>query len=381
MTQTCMNMPLISKDLGILVVDDEELVLNRAVRILNTLGFDNVQKASDGSFALGLLEASETPVDLILCDLNMPEIDGIEFMRLATQNNFRGSLILLSGEDRRLLETAMNLARAHKINVLGAIQKPLDPVALESLLERLEPVSEEPGDTPQQPITRSELEAGLKNPGLEELTLYYQPKVNVRTGAITSVETLARWNHAERGLLGPDTFIPLAEKEGLINLLTFAIYKKALLQTADWLANGINIDTSVNFSINTFMLDKFPDFLLDIATHNGVNPGQVVLEITESQVMKDAVNCLEVLMRLRLKKFVLSIDDFGTGNSSMTQLKNIPFNELKIDRAFVYGAQHNSSARAILETSVELARKLDMTVVAEGAETREDWGQFVDRQP
>jgi len=104
-----------------------------------------------------------------------------------------------------------------------------------------------------------------------------------------------------------------------------------------------------------------------------VSPEQLVLEVTESQVTDNLTACQEIMMRLRLKKFGLSIDDFGTGNSSLVQLKHIPFTELKIDRAFVHGAATNSSARAILETSVDLARRLDMKTVAEGGETTEDW--------
>lgn len=127
------------------------------------------------------------------------------------------------------------------------------------------------------------------------------------------------------------------------------------------------------WNVNTFTLPDFPDFLIQAAQDEGVDPSKVVLELTETQVMENAVDCLEVLMRLRMKKFGLSIDDFGTGHSSMEQLKRIPFTELKIDRAFVYGAIENSSARAILESSAVLAKKLKMEIVAEGAETREDW--------
>jgi EAL domain-containing protein (putative c-di-GMP-specific phosphodiesterase class I) len=139
------------------------------------------------------------------------------------------------------------------------------------------------------------------------------------------------------------------------------------------LSNGIDIKVSINFSVNTFTLPEFPDFLIQTAQDEGVDLSKVVLEITETQVMKNALDSLEVLMRLRMKKFELSIDDFGTGNASMEQLKRIPFSELKIDRAFVYGATKDAGARAILESSVTLAKSLKMVIVAEGAENREDW--------
>lgn len=366
-------MPGLNNKINILVVDDEPFVLNLAVQILNKLGFMNIQTASDGSFALGVIAASEEPVDLILCDLNMPEVDGLEFMRLAIENGYEGALIFLSGEDRRILETAIGLAKVHKINVLGAIQKPLKPDILKDMLASMQPTGGHRDFTPQESITRKDLEAGIQNIDQQGLSLVYQPKVEIESGSIVSVEALARWNHKEKGLLGPAAFIPLAEKEGLINSLTMTIYREAVRQVREWRDNGIEITVSVNFSINTFLLDKLSDYLLESAREFDVNPDQIVLEITETQVMENAINCLEVLMRLRLKKFSLSIDDFGTGNSSLAQLKSIPFNELKIDRAFVSGANQNSSAMAILETSVALAKKLDMSIVAEGVETYEDW--------
>ena len=205
------------------------------------------------------------------------------------------------------------------------------------------------------------------------MELVYQPKVCVKSGHIVSVETLARWRNAERGILGPAAFIPLAVEAGLIDALTFQIYRKAIIQSAEWVRDGINLTTAVNFSVNSFSNPEFCNTLIDITEQHSVNSDRIILEVTETQTMAIALVCLEALIGMRLKRFSLSIDDFGTGNSSMAQLKCIPFTELKIDRAFVTGASTEESALAILETSIDLARKLNMQIVAEGAETREDW--------
>lgn len=362
-----------NKDLQILVLDDESFVLGLSVRILERLGYRNVQTAGDGSYGLGIVESRDPPIDLVICDLNMPETDGIEFMRRAHDIGYRGALIFLSGEDRRMLDTALDLAVTHSINVLGAIQKPLKPDALEALLERFSPAAERKEYAAQHEVSREELEEAVSGADVAELVLFYQPKVHAGTGTITGVEALARWHHSERGLLGPGAFIPLAEKEGLINALSFAIYRKAVQQAAAWQAAGTDLTISVNFSINTFSLPEFPRFLLETAEQHGVSPARLMLEVTETQVMQNVASCQEVMMRLRMKKFGLSVDDFGTGNSSLVQIKNIPFTELKIDRAFVHGAATNTSARAILETSIDLARKLGMQTVAEGVETSADW--------
>lgn len=363
------------KSLKILVVDDESFVLNLTVRVLNKLGYDNVETANNGNVALGKLISAETEFDLIICDLNMPEMDGVAFMRHAADGDFKGGMILLSGEDERMLQTAYQLASAQNLHVLGAIPKPLKPDLLEELLGKYEPktAAEKRRFVPQAEISEEELQHAIDNPESDELLLVYQPKVHILSGEITGVETLARWKHSERGVLGPGAFIPLAERTDKIDALTNQIYRKAVQQTSDWMLDGIVLRTSVNFSINSFSDPGFSDFIISTTEEVGVNPAQLILEVTETQVMKNAVDCLEIMMRMRLKKFGLSIDDFGTGNSSMTQLKSIPFTELKIDREFVYGAANNAGARAILEASVALAKNLQMEIVCEGAETREDW--------
>jgi EAL domain-containing protein (putative c-di-GMP-specific phosphodiesterase class I)/ActR/RegA family two-component response regulator len=357
-------------NLNILVVDDEAFILNLSVRILNKLGCDKIETANNGAHALELIDKSNTAFDIIICDLNMPEMDGIEFMRHAADKKVTSGMILLSGEDERMLETARDLAKAHKLNILGVIPKPLKPDAIKDLLESFKPAEQKKTWTPQAPITEDELREGMNGDGLQ---LVYQPKVRITDGQVTGVETLARWNHKERGILGPGAFIPLAEQTGLIHDLTYAIHKKAMTQQGEWLANGIDMKVSVNISVNSFSLENFSDFLMNTALEQGVDLSRVVIEVTESQVMSDPTGCLEIMMKLRMKKMGLSIDDFGTGNSSMEQLKRIPFTELKIDRAFVYGAVNDSGARAILESSVTLAKSLKMETVAEGAENREDW--------
>lgn len=360
----------IRSELRILSVDDEEFLQNLSVRVLKNLGYENVTSAGNGVLALAEIRESTAPYDVVITDLNMPEMDGVELLRHLAVNQYTGGIILLSGEDERILETALELASAHRLNILGAVPKPLNPGVIKGLLEALKPARPKVPYQPLEPITEAELRRGMET---DELQLVYQPKVDVRKSKITGVEALARWRHAERGTLGPGAFIPVAEQSGLIDGLTYAVYKKAMRQVGAWSREGIDLNISVNVSINTFTLPDFPEFLLATAQKEGVDPARVILEVTESQVMSNVLGCLEKMMHLRMKRFGLSIDDFGTGHSSLQQLKRIPFTELKIDRAFVNEAAAKPSARAILETSVDLGKRLKMDIVAEGAETREDW--------
>jgi len=187
------------------------------------------------------------------------------------------------------------------------------------------------------------------------------------------VEALVRWNHPTDGIIGPFDFIHLVEDNNLIYELTQAVCKKVLQYVSRWQAQGINLDIAINISTEALRNLSWPDDIANQVEAAGLQPSNVTFEITESHLMEHFVVALDILSRLSLKRFKLSIDDFGTGYSSMEQLQRVPFSELKIDRAFVRGASEDTSARAILESSVSLAKKLDMKIVAEGVETEEDW--------
>lgn len=360
--------------LSILIVDDDQFCLELASELLAAMNFENTSIASDGHQALAMLEEPDSDFDIIICDLNMPRMNGVELIRQTRDKGFSGGIILLSGENPRMLETAYGVANAHAVNLLGALPKPIDPQQLKRLIESFQPADEQKtGYTPQEPITETQLREGIEGSRDDQVLLVFQPKVEVKSGNIIGVETLARWWNKERGILGPAAFIPLAEEKGMIDALTNTIFTKAVLQASAWEAQKIDLRTAINFSVNSFSSLKFCEFLNATVRQFNVNPERLILEITETQAMSIPVDCLSSIIGVRLNGFGLSIDDFGTGNSSLAQLKNIPFTELKVDRAFVNGAAQNASSRAILEASISLARKLDMQVVAEGVETRDDW--------
>ena len=169
------------------------------------------------------------------------------------------------------------------------------------------------------------------------------------------------------------TYTVIAEASGLINELTEQVFQKAMVQAGAWRAKGYDFSIAVNVSMHDLDRYDFPEFVIDSATSRGVDPASVVLEITESQIMSDVIKPLEILSRLRLKGIGLSIDDYGTGASSMQQLKRVPFTELKIDREFVTGACEDSAARAMLTSSIGLGKDLGLRVVAEGVETEAEW--------
>lgn len=355
----------------ILILDDDPFILKLLKRMLANLGFSSVSCCENGVDALKLLNDAATRPDLILLDLNMPGMDGIEFVRHLVGQKFSGSLILVSGEDERMLQVTEKLVQAHQISILGYLKKPVEPDALRALLMKLAagPVYNVQGGS-QKNYDAETIRAAIDS---GELVNYYQPKVRVATGVVTGVETLVRWHHPVDGMVYPGQFIATAEQYGLIDHLTRTVIRQAFAQAGVWQKSGLELRVAVNVSMDNLTSLDFQDVVVKLAAEAGIPPGKIVLEITESQLMGDVRISLEILARLRLKRFRLSIDDFGTGHSSLAQLRDIPFDELKIDQGFVHHAAMNETLRAIYDASLALARQLNMEAVAEGVEDREDW--------
>ena len=182
-----------------------------------------------------------------------------------------------------------------------------------------------------------------------------------------------RWQHPADGLLYPGSFVGVAEAHGLIDALTRAVLCLALAQARRWRDLGLTVRMAVNISMDNLACLDFPEFVMDEIARHGVPAGDLMLEVTESRLMGDARAPMDILTRLRLKQIGLSIDDFGTGHSSLAQLRDIPFDELKVDRGFVHGAATTPGMHAILEGALGMARQLGMRSVAEGVEDRPDW--------
>jgi len=355
----------------ILLVDDDAFALKLVKHQLGQLGYTEVEAFADPEAALKRLEADPASADMILLDLQMPGIDGIEFVRHLARINFTGGVALLSGEDDRILQTAFRLASAHRLSVRGALHKPVTPGQLEVLLGAVggAPARRTSGAA-RKHYTAERLKQAIEG---HELTNVYQPKVELATGKVRGVETLVRWQHPEDGMVFPDQFISLAEENGLIDALTRLVLENAIAQAHIWEAAGLNLHVGVNVSMENLSDLNFPDFVVKALSVAGTAHSSLVLEVTESRLMTNVISALDILTRLRLKHIGLSIDDFGTGHSSLAQLRDIPFDELKVDRGFVHGAADDASKRAILDASLAMARQLGMTTVGEGVEDRADW--------
>lgn len=357
-------------DQPVLVVDDEPFVLETTAFILRRLGFKEVYTAERAQQAIDLIDLENRSVSLVLCDLNMPDVDGVELLRMFAERGFDGDIVLFSGEDSRTLSMAESLAKARNLSVLGAVSKPLHVDELSRLLTKRGKILRKSSRPAARLVAKERL---LRAIGTEELEPWFQPKVEIGSKRVVGVEALVRWPNSEEGMIFPDAFIPVAEEHGLIDALTFLMLKKSAAMQAEWQKLGLNLKIAVNVSMDSLYDLSFPERVASYLNVHHVDPSTFQLEVTESRLMEDLVTPLDNLLRLRLKKISLSIDDFGTGHSNLTQLRDLPFDELKLDRSFVQGAAHDERARSLLESSVEIAKKLDMEIIVEGVETLVEW--------
>ena len=355
----------------ILILDDDTFMLKLLSRMLAKLGYTAITTCDNGSDALQKIDHVDTRPDLILLDLNMPDMDGIEFVRYLVDRQYHGQLILVSGEDERMLKTAERLVHAHKIPMPGYVHKPVDPNKLSEILQRMEIETAIHPQSSGKIYSADDIRTAIAN---QELVNYYQPKVSVESGDVIGVETLVRWHHPQDGVIMPDRFIHVAEDNNLIDDLTRSVLKQAIIQAGKWHRDGQTLRVSINVTMENLASLDFQDMVVNLVNENNLPPQKIVIEITESQVMgPDARIPLEILTRLRLRRFHLSIDDFGTGHSSLAQLRDIPFNELKIDQGFVHHAWQDDTLRAIYNASLAMGKELGMDIVAEGVEDRNDW--------
>ncbi len=364
---------MIASELNFLVVEDDDFQRRIVVAMLRSLGAVEVQEAGNGRQALEILHvANPRSVDIVLCDMDMPEMDGMEFLRHLGQENNTAAVIILSMLERVLLVSVEKMSEAYGVKLLGAVEKPITLVQLEALIFRYERgenrVRQSHGAV--QVFTLEEIRQGMK---AEQFEPYFQPKVDMKKGRLMGAEALARWIHPKCGVIAPCAFIPLLEKAREMDELTFMMLEKSVAACRSLQDKGHSLAISINVSLTSLTDITLADRVTQTVLDAGVDPRSIVLEITESAAMTNVAHALENLARLRMHGFGLSIDDFGTGYSSMQQLMRIAFSELKIDQSFVKNIAHNEAMRIMVESSIGLARKLKVKSVAEGVETQQDW--------
>ena len=364
-------MTLLPVQKQVILIDDDPFQIKLISHQLTLCGFPDIQTFADANKALEVIGNNPLQDTVVILDLNMPKMDGLEFLEKLKETPFDGALLLVSGEDERVLQATVKLAVVYSFQVLGHLNKPVKQEQLKKILDNWNPQTKMVSRAVSQISYSAErLRQALDN---GELYNVYQPKVMLSSGELMGVEALVRWEHPEDGIVYPDQFIALAEEHHLIDDIAQLVLKNALKHINEWKAAGINVPVAVNISMYNLNTRAFISFLERELIDANVSPQDLTLEITESKLMNDYALVLDILTRLRLRRVNLSIDDFGTGHSSMAQLRDIPFNELKIDQGFVHTAWDNATLHGIFDGSMQLAKNLGIKTVAEGVQDEDDW--------
>lgn len=361
-------------DLTFLIAEDDGFQRQWLSSLLGRLGARRILEAENGRIALNIMEDASQAVDIVIIDLNMPEMDGIELVRQLARIKSQVSIVLTSALGSALLFSVETMSKSYDIDLLGTYEKPATSEQLQEIFSRYVPPDARPSkpESAKPVFTLEEIREGLAAGQFEP---YFQPKVELATGKVRAVEAFVRWKHPRFGLLLPPSFIPLLEASGNghMEALTWDVVEKSVAACRIWHDQGLMLSVSINLSATSLAHPGLAEKILGFSTQYGIPNEHISFEITELIAMSDAPVCLENLARLRMKGFGLAVDDYGTGHSNMQQLLRIPFLDLKIDRSFVVGAAQNKAIGIALRSSLELARKLKRDSVAVGVETREDW--------
>ncbi|MCI2284559.1 EAL domain-containing response regulator [Colwellia sp. MSW7] len=357
--------------LNLCVMEDDDFQRKMLIKMLHSLGVTSVLEGCDGEQMPEVVKNQTIKPDIVLCDLNMPNMDGLEFLRHLGEAYKNIAVIIISSLDNKLLVAAGKIAKMHGIQLLGVIGKPVMLSQLESLLSKFEFMKnkKEAQIVTEIGFTLEEV-LGIH---AKQIVPFFQAKVDLKSNRLIGAESLARRIHPKYGVVSPYYFIPILENSNNIDELTFNMLENSATACRSFHDKGYLISISVNLSLVSLSDPNLSEKITQIVRKSGVENKYIVLEITESAAMTDIANAMENLTRLRMNGFSLSIDDYGTGYSSMQQLTRVPFNELKIDQSFVHDFGDNEALRIVVESSIHMAHKLHVKSVAEGVETQQDW--------
>jgi EAL domain-containing protein (putative c-di-GMP-specific phosphodiesterase class I) len=261
------------------------------------------------------------------------------------------------------------LGSAHGLNVVATLEKPLNIAALGALFDQLAGSGGQAANA--QNLTHA-IASG-------QFTLHYQPVIEMGTRRVKGVEALARWAHPSRGTLLPDAFLEQVVNDGLMQALTEVVVQTSVAQAAKWHRAGENLTLSMNVTASTLLDLTLPDRLAELCKQHDLPPDKLILEVTETEAMRDVTRTMDVLLRMRLRNIGISIDDFGTGHSSLRELQRMPFSEMKIDKSFVIEMIDNKDCMVIVNATVDLAHNLGLKVIAEGVENARTWNLLLEK--
>ncbi|NWK78876.1 EAL domain-containing protein [Aquitalea sp. LB_tupeE] len=361
------------RPLQVLVAEDHPAQRQVLVSMLEQHGECMVDEVGDGFQALSLLKTNK--YDLMICDIGMPELDGIQLMRHLGQLDHLPQLIFCSAHSEDILHSVQRFGSHHHLPVLACLEKPFSADQLSTLLQQC--VQQRSDNTVSAGLdsmvfSRQELEEAMQDGQIQP---WYQPKIDPQTLEVLSVEALARWDHPVYGVLTPGVFLPQLDMLNLSEELLCSILQQAARDCCAWDIKfpQKRLGVAVNINVREFDKPDMPEKLNAIVQSMHLSPSRITLELTETQPLNNLSLSLENAIRLRVMGFNLALDDFGVGYSGFHHLREIPANSVKIDRLLVHQAAGDPAAEKLLGFAVRMLQSQNVSVVVEGVSRRQDF--------
>ncbi len=340
----------------LIAVDDDPAILDVIEVVGMESGFDVMLLSDAGELPDAVERFKPT---LIISDLMMPNVDGVTLLRNLAASGVKTSVIVASAADPKTLAAAVRLGRGYGLEMAPPMAKPFTATALQEAIL-----------SSRDAISATELRQALSNGQLE---VWYQPKVSLRPAdrdKIVGAEALVRWRHPEKGILNCERFIGLIESEGLIESLSACVISQVVHDVGQWSGLSSKFAVAINLPASAVCDINFPDQFTALLAKGGVAPSNIIIELTEREAITEHTVAIDSMTRLRLKGVGLSMDDFGLGHSSLSELYRMPFSEVKIDASFVRDLSMFPDARKIIKSVIDLSRELGIDCCAEGVETQ-----------
>jgi EAL domain-containing protein (putative c-di-GMP-specific phosphodiesterase class I) len=363
------KVPVPCRDLRFLVVEDHDFQRKLFMQMLQSLGAAAVHGAEDGAAAMRVLRDPDRPVDVVISDLAMPGMDGMAFVRHLSESGARVSLILASALEPELLLSTAHMARAYAVDLLGVISKPPTAVKLTPLLQ-LHRARTQGGAVDALAYGFDEIADAWASGAFET---WFEPKVELATGAVRGMHAVARWRHPTQGLLAPEAFMPSIRARGLQEDFMWKMLRNSAARCGQWLAAGHTLAVSLPLGLASVADLQIADRAARIVRNEDLEARHIILGVAEPALEAGTAKPLENLARLRLQGFGLAIDDFGHGAMALDRLAQFAFTELRIGPAQVAGWERDAGARAELAVALEAAQQLRVKAVADGVASAGQW--------
>jgi len=358
----------VNSDISVLIVDDSLAICGVLTAMLADLGVYKVESCHNGEDAYHKVEVNPAAYDAMFVDLHMEGMDGLELMHKLHGLRYRGGIVVMSALEKKILDFTLEVISNYNLRVLGSAEKPLEKNLIAFMVKRIKsyyPVI----SRKEKVLKRREVYDAIRN---DKVVTYFQPKISAVNNSVTGLECLARLKLNSSGIISPGAFLPVAERFDLIDALTDAILNSALPQFKLF-CEQLQVDCTLAINISPLQLynNLLPETISEYLHRHGVAQKNIIVEITENHAIREEIQ-LKNLNRLRIHGYQLSLDDYGAGYTNLRQLKNLPFNEIKLDAQLVNGIARDKVLRVMVESIRKVTQEMNLKLVAEGISDSKD---------